>query len=79
MSKNITIPRLEILDLIACAEDYGFADDVLFAAFSNWLISISNSDIETYLVEYIPLDTYSKEDADNIREKFKSFNKRYCK
>ena len=77
---TVTIPRSEILDLINCAEDYGFQRDVLLDAFAGWLgRSVSDEDITAYIAEYIPPEKgYGEEDAAATRERLEEFRKRYC-
>ena len=63
-----------ILDLIACASDYGFEDDVLFDSFREMLDSkLTNEEIETYARSVEDMEGYSEEDYGAIKERLKGF------
>ena len=68
-----------ILDLIACAGDYGFEDDVLFDAFREMLDSkLTNEEIETHARSVEAMKGYGKEDYEEIKERLKGFKNKYC-
>lgn len=68
-----------ILDLIACASDYGFKDDVLFDSFREMLDSkLTNEEIETYARSVEDMEGYSEEDYEAIKERLKGFKNKYC-
>jgi len=57
----------DILSLIACAEDYGFIDNVLFSSFSDFLNNkLSDEEIKLFL-DGFNRDDYSDEDLLHIK------------
>lgn len=68
-----------ILSLIACADDYGFEDDVLFDAFRGMLDSkLTKEEIETYARSVESMEGYGQEDYEVIKERLKDFKNKYC-
>lgn len=69
-----------ILSLISCASTYGFADDVLFDAFSEMIdYTLSDQEIEDYARSVEMEDGYGKEDYLDIKEELEFFKSKYCK
>lgn len=77
MNKYLNISRLEILDLISCARDYGFENDVLFSSFASWLVKITDGEIDEYCIKYLPSPTYEEDDINNAKDRIKYFIERY--
>ena len=68
-----------ILDLIACASDYGFERDVLFDAFREMLDSkLTNEEIENYARSVGAMEGYGEEDYEAIKERLSDFKNKYC-
>jgi hypothetical protein len=75
---TITIDRSEILDLIACAQDYGFADDVLFSAFGEWIVYLSDDEISTFANGLLSIEGYGEEDVDIVMTRLVEWRDRYA-
>jgi hypothetical protein len=68
-----------ILDLITCASDYGFEDDVLFDSFREMLDSkLTNEEIETYSRSVEAMEGYNEEDYEEVKERLRGFKNKYC-
>jgi hypothetical protein len=78
--RKIEIEISEILDLVNCAEDYGFEDDVLFDAFAEFLgYKLSNEEIEIFSKSFLKEEGYGKEDYNQIKKRLFDFKTKYCK
>jgi hypothetical protein len=79
MNREIKTDLENILSLIACADDYGFADDVLFDAFRGMLNSkLTDEEIEWYARLVESEEGYTYEDYEAIKERLASFKNKYC-
>lgn len=79
MNREIKTNLKNILDLIACASDYGFEDEVLFDAFREMLGSkLTNEEIEVHARSVEVMEGYGKEDYEVIKERLKGFKDKYC-
>ena len=79
MNREIKTDLENILSLIACAGDYGFADDVLFDAFREMLNSkLTDDEIEWYARLVESEEGYTEEDYEAIKERLISFKNKYC-
>lgn len=68
-----------ILDLIVCANAYGFEHNILFDAFREMLDSkLTNEEIENYARSVELLYRYSEEDYEATKEQLKDFKNKYC-
>lgn len=77
MNRPITTDLHNILDLIVCAEGYGFKDDVLFTAFRDMIHSLSDEEIETFSREMASKDGYGDEDYEHAVEQLNEFRDKY--
>jgi hypothetical protein len=77
MLRIITIPLSEILDVVCCAEMYGFQDDVLMSALAYWAESVSDEEIHQFALDYSQKDGYTEEDYDAIVEKLHWWKEKY--
>lgn len=82
-NKLNSVTLFDILELIFSAEDFGYANDVLFASFAKWLDNkLSDEDIEeygkTFLTQEAKDDGYTEEDYDNAISTLKKFRSDYC-
>jgi hypothetical protein len=72
LNRKVEFSLLDILDLINCSTDYGFADDVLFFAFAGAIKDLSADEIECYANHYLNPECksqgYTVEDRDNALE-----------
>lgn len=79
--RKLSIDITEILNLISCAEDYGFSDDVLFTYFASFLGDLSNEEIEEYCSYYTSNAGreagYNEEDYEEVKEKLQQFKEDY--
>ena len=79
MNREIKTDLENILSLIACADDYGFADDVLFDAFRKMLNSkLTDEEIEWYARLVESEEGYTDEDYEAIKQRLASFKNKYC-
>ena len=79
MNREIKTDLENILSLIACAETYGYDDDVLFDAFRSMLDSkLTESEIEWYARLVESEEGYTEEDYEAIKETLRRFKNRYC-
>jgi hypothetical protein len=79
MNRKIKTDLENILSLIACASDYGFADDVLFDAFREMLNSkLTYEEIEWYARLIESKEGYTQEDYKSIKESLEGFKNKYC-
>jgi hypothetical protein len=79
MNRKIKTDLENILSLIACAGDYGFANDVLFDALRSMLDSkLTEEEIEWYARLVESEDGYTEEDYEAIKETLKGFKNKYC-
>ena len=78
MKHPVTIDATDILDLVICAEDYGFEDDVLFDAFAGWLKSY---DLDQVFAQFCVNadDQYGPDDFTAWRERVDRFRWRQRK
>lgn len=82
--RELTTTLDNILDLINCAEDYGFYDDVLLCAFANLMkYQLSDEEIENYAKIFLTPEYtkkgYSEEDYEAAIERLKEFKTTYIK
>lgn len=79
MNREIKTDLENILSLIACAVDYGFANDVLFDAFRSMLDSkLTEEEIEWYARLVESEEGYTEEDYEAIKERLEGFKNKYC-
>lgn len=74
---EITIDKETLLDLICCAEDYGFNDDVLMYSFADMMKSLSDEEIEVFARKIEATDDYSHEDYEITVDKLEEFRENY--
>lgn len=76
--RQLTTDVNNILSLVSCAEDYGFARSVLFDAFSDILGNkLSESEIERYAREVESQDGFGEEDYIEVKERLVEFKEGY--
>ena len=79
MSRKLDVSIASILELISCAEDYGFESDVLFDSFSAMLDNtITDEEIENYARSVEAEEGYGEEDYIGIKEKLNDYKCTYC-
>ena len=78
--RKLEIELGNILDLIVCAEDYGFKDDVLFDSFAEMLgRELADAEIEWYARDLENTEGYGEEDYESAKETLEEFKNQYCK
>jgi hypothetical protein len=82
MARKLSIELDDLLDLVNCAEDYGFADDVFLDAAAEWMgRKLSDAEIEEFAARYLTPEMeakgYSEEDAGSTPESLRAFRDRY--
>lgn len=83
VTRTVSIEVNEIIDLMCCAEDYGYDDPVLMDAFYDWVSPLTDERIEEYarsfLAENRQQQGYTEEDADSARRRLRDIRARYRK
>ncbi len=82
--RHAAVPISEILSLVNCAEDYGYADDVLFDAFAGWFgRTVTDEEIEAYAADFLTPENrakgYSEEDYEASMERLTRWRDQFCK
>ncbi|MFA5026048.1 MAG: hypothetical protein WC503_06085 [Candidatus Shapirobacteria bacterium] len=79
--RPITIPLEELLDLLSCAEDYGFDDDIFYNFVFSYINPLTDEEIEefaqTFLTEAAIRKGYGEEDYQNIKYKLTKLKETY--
>jgi hypothetical protein len=79
MNREIKTDLENMLSLIACADTYGYAHDVLFDAFRGMLNSkLTYEEIEWYARLVESEEGYTEEDYEAIKEPLVVFKNKYC-
>jgi hypothetical protein len=72
-----------ILELISCADDYGYRKSILLSGFAEMVGELTDADIEEYVARFTTPEYlaqgYSEEDADNARECLSVFRSEYLR
>jgi GNAT superfamily N-acetyltransferase len=81
---TVEIPLFDILDLIACAEDYGHTNQIIMSTFAEWLGHVlSDEDIEDYaqgyLTEEMRAKGYSEEDYEALKTQLVAWREKWCR
>ena len=77
--REITTTLDNILSLIACAQDYGFEDNVLFDAFAEMIgRQLSHAEIIAFADAVSKEPRYGPEDEWKIRRRLIEFKVGYC-
>lgn len=83
MDREIKTALHNILDLVNCAEDYGFQDDVLMTAFRDMTGWVTDEEIEAFVQGFMTPEMQAKgfgeEDAEAARTRVTEWRNRYCK
>jgi len=69
--------RFIILDLVACAKDYGHNNDVVMCGFAELLESLSDEEIETHAKSLLKDGGYGEEDYEEMKENLIEFRDEY--
>ena len=79
----IEIELDQILDLINCADDYGFNKSPLMCSFAEIIKTLTDEDIEKFakgfLTEEMRKQGYSEEDYEESKERLNNFRTVYMK
>lgn len=82
MNRKIETDLDNILDLIACADDYGHNNQVLMVSLAEITGYVTDKEINDYAAWYLTdegrADGYSEEDVDSTTESLKNWRNRYC-
>jgi len=83
VNRKIETDLETILDLVNCAEDYGFRDDVLFTVFRDMTGWVTDEEIKAYADRFLTPEfraqRYSEEDAESSTLRLTEWRDRYCK
>ncbi len=75
--RKIEIDLDDILELVNCAEDYGFANDVLLNAFASFTVEVTDEEIKSYATKLMEEDGYGQEDYDEAIEVLTTWRDRF--
>lgn len=79
MNREIKTDLENVLSLIVCADDYGFADNAISGAFKNILNSkLTEGEIEWYARLVESEDGNTKDDYEAIKKRLTYFKEKYC-
>lgn len=71
--RNIEVDLWDILDLVACAMDYGFNDDVLMCSFYDFAGDVSDEELREFADSYVTPEKleegYTMEDHAELLER----------
>jgi len=77
----VTIPLEELLDLLSCADDYGFDGDIFYDFVFSYINPLTEEEIEefaqTFLTEEAKNRGYGEEDYHNIKNKLMELKEAY--
>ena len=76
MMRSITIPSIDILDLIFHTTDAGIDAPVLMVTFAQWLERMSDSEIAVYC-DMLPDETYTAADKAECHKRLEDFRDAY--
>lgn len=79
MSETVLVSKDDILDLIACAEDYGHDNFVAMNSLVSWHGPISEEEIRIFANSYLEEEGYYDEDVETISSSINEAFKRYGK
>lgn len=81
MAREITIPIESILDLISCAEDFGFNDSTLMSNLFKFMGNkLSDEEIKEFAESYLANGSgYGEEDVEMITDTLTEQRNKYCK
>ena len=78
--RKLSIELDHVLEIIACAKDYGFEDNVLFDALSDMIKKkLSDEEIESYAKSVEEMEGYNRDDYFEIRQRLVNFRNKFCK
>jgi hypothetical protein len=80
--RSIQIDMAEILSLVHCAGDYGFAKSILLSAFAGMTGFVTDAEIleysQTFQTPEMQSQGYTSEDVDSALETVTEWRDRYC-
>ena len=77
MNRKIETDLFEILDLILCAEGYGFGDDVFYVSMFNMIRPVSDEEITSFAENLRSKDGYGQDDYDDAIEQLTDLRDQY--
>lgn len=77
--RTIHVPLCRILDLASCADDYGFADDVLMYTLYEFVGDVTDAEIAAHAASVAAEPGYGPEDAEQITERLTEWRNTYRK
>lgn len=79
--RELKIDLSEILDLVSCAQDYGFADDVLMCSLYDFTGDVSDEEIKDFSASFLTPEMraqgYSEEDQEQTAERVTEWRDTY--
>ena len=73
----------DVLDLVGCANDYGFGHEILLSAFAKQSGWVTDEEIRAYTDWFVTPEAreqgYGEEDRDKQRERLTAWRATYCK
>jgi len=81
--RKIEIDLRDILDLVNCAHDYGFSDNVLMSSFAEFTGPVSEAEIEEFARYFLTpaarREGYGQEDVGQAKERLTEWADKYCR
>lgn len=71
------VKLFDILDLVACAEDYGHWNNVCMVSLYEWAKPVTDDDIKKYAECLTMEDGYGQEDRDEVTERLTKWRDKY--
>jgi len=80
--RPLTVDLDSVLELVSCADDYGFNRDILVSAFAEWTGPVSDAEIAEYAAWFLTPEAeeqgYGQEDADEAQERLTEWRDKYA-
>lgn len=79
--RDLSVNLFDLLDLVQCASDYGFADDVFEDAMASWAGDVTDEEISAFADKYVTPEFrargFSEEDVEDAIEVLTEWRDRY--
>jgi len=77
IDREIKTDLRNILSMVSCAEDYGFAGQIFFGFAAGLAGDVTNEELDEYAREVAAADGYGEEDYEEILETLKAWKATY--
>jgi hypothetical protein len=76
---TVRVSKEEILDVLSCAEDYGYKKPIILQTLTAWYGPITEAEIDAFAAGYTEEDGYAEEDIDYAKENITEIFSRWGK